>query len=129
MQTIEINKGLHIGFEDILRGIQQLDNQSLAHFVGEINRLVSNRNPENPNREEAELLKKIKMSIPHSLKRRQKQLYAKLQDETILTKEREELELLNNMIEEKTAERIVLLGELARLKGISLQELHAQLQF
>ena len=129
MQTIEINKGLHIGFEDILRGIQQLDNQSFAHFAGEINRLVSNRSPENPNREEAELLKKIKMSIPHSLKRRQKQLYAKLQDETILTKEREELELLNNMIEEKTAERIVLLGELARLKGISLQELHAQLQF
>ena len=129
MQTIEINKGLHIGFEDILRGIQQLDNQSLAHFAGEINRLVSNRNPENLNREETELLKKIKMSIPHSLKRRQKQLYAKLQDESILTKEREELELLNNMIEEKTAERILLLGELARLKGISLQELHAQLQF
>ena len=54
MQTIEINKGIHIGFEDIIRGIQQLDNQSLVHFAGEINRLVSNRNTPQPAKQEAE---------------------------------------------------------------------------
>ena len=54
-------------------------------------------------------------------------MYAQLQKETISNKEREELELLNNMIEKHTAERIVLMGELAKLRHISLQQLAVQL--
>ena len=62
MQTIEINKGISVGFADIIRGIQQLDNHSLAKFAGEINNLVSKRNTEQPHLRELELLKKNKKS-------------------------------------------------------------------
>jgi hypothetical protein len=128
MQTIEINKGIHIGFEDIMKGIQQLDNQSLAKFANEINLLVSNR-IQQPNDRESELLRKIKNSVPTTMKRRQKQLYTKLQEETISLKETEELQLLNDMIEEKIAERIILMGELAQIRHITLQQLSAELDF
>jgi hypothetical protein len=128
MQTIEVNKGIHIGFEDIMKGIQKLDNQSLANFANEINLLVSNR-IQQPNNKDAELLRKIKNSVPITMKRRQKQLYTKLQEETISLKETEELQLLNDMIEEKIAERIILMGELAQLRHVTLQQLSAELDF
>ena len=47
-----------------------------------------------------------------------------LQDGSITTKEHEELILLNDKLEEKAAERILLLGELATLKGISIQQFY-----
>lgn len=127
MQTIEINKGIKVGFEDIIKGVQQLDNQSLATFANEINRLVSKRNQTKPDLKEVELLKKIKIAIPASVKRRQKQLFTRMQEDIITTSEHDELVLLNNIIEEKTAERIGLIGELAALRDVSIQELNKQL--
>ena len=123
MQTIEVSQGIQVGFEEIIKGIQKLDNQSLAHFAGEINRLVSSRKGQNINSHEAELIKKLKTTIPPSIKRRQKQLFLKLQDATINSIERDELLLLNDLIEQKTAERIVLMGELAKIQKKSILQL------
>ena len=47
-----------------------------------------------------------------------------MQDNTLTTPEHEELVLLNGMIEEKTAERIGFMGELAQLRQITLPELN-----
>ena len=127
MPAIEITKEMRVGFEEIMKGVQQLDNSSLAKFAGEINRLVSARTIETKENSEFDLLKKIKTVIPTSLKRRQKQLYFKLQENSISAVEHSELILLNNMIEEKTAERIMYVGELAKLRGITVQELSAHL--
>ena len=127
MQTIEINKGIKVGFEEIIKGVQQLDNQSLTTFANEINRLVSTRKHLKSDKREVDLLKKIKTAIPVSVKQRQKQLFARLQEDIISLPERDELILLNNLIEEKTAERIVLIGELAALRHVSVQELYEQL--
>jgi hypothetical protein len=127
MHTIEIENGIHLKFEDLLKGIQRLDNQSLSNFANEINQLVSKRNNNSPNKREADLLKKINTVIPSSIKRRQKELYTALQENTITAKEYEELILLNDKLEEKAAERIYLLGELSALKGLSIQQLATQL--
>ena len=128
MQTVEMPNGTPVGFEEILTDIQRLDNQSLVAFAVEINRLVAHRNNgQQPNQKEAILLKKIKATIPPSVKRRQKQLYANMQEGTLTNLEREELLLLNSMIEEKTAERISLMGQLAMLRHISIEELYSQL--
>jgi hypothetical protein len=127
MQTIEINKGIKVGFEEIIKGVQQLDNQSLTTFANEINRLVSTRKHLKSDKREVDLLKKIKTAIPVSVKQRQKQLFARLQEDIISPPERDELILLNNLIEEKTAERIVLIGELAAQRHVSVQELCEQL--
>jgi hypothetical protein len=126
MQTVEVNNNIRLGFDDILSSIQQWDNQTLAKFGNEINKLLSYRkDPDNYNKEQI-LIKKIKSVIPSSIKRRQKQLFAKLQENTLTPKEHEELILLNNMIEEKMAERITLMGELAALKHVSIKEIALQ---
>lgn len=126
MPATEINKDRRIGFEEIMKDVRQLDNSALVKFAGEINRLVSVRTGETSEKKEMELLKKIKNGIPASLKRRQKQLYSVMQQSSITSVEHDELVLLNNLIEEKTAERITFIGELAKLHGITIQELSAQ---
>jgi predicted O-methyltransferase YrrM len=128
MQTIEISNGARIGLEDIFKGIRQLDNQALATFAVEVNRLVSQRKAQTPAAQEAALLRKIKSAIPASIWHRQRQLYSKLQEGVITAPEHEELVLLNGIIEEKNAERILLIGELATLRGISARELALQLK-
>lgn len=128
MQTIEIPNGIRIGLDDIFKGIRQLDNQALATLAGEVNRLVSQRKAPTPAAQEAALLRKIKAVIPASIRHRQKQLYAKLQEEAITVPEHEELVLLNGIIEEKNAERILLIGELATLRGVPVRELALQLK-
>ena len=127
MQTIDIENGTQLGFDELLKVIQKLDNQSLSKFAIEVNQLVSKRNNNAPFKREADLLKQIKTVIPISIKKRQKQLYEMLHQGTITPKERDELLLLNDKLEEKAAERIHLMGELAVLKGIPIQELAAQL--
>lgn len=126
MQTIEIENGVRVGFDELLKGIRQLDNQALTTVAGEVTRLLSNRSAKTPADRENELLKKIKAIIPPSVRRRQKQLYSRLQHETLTPREREELLLLNHLLEEKSAERIMLLGELAKLRGVPVQQLASE---
>jgi hypothetical protein len=128
MQTILMENGTQFGFEDILKGIQQLDNQSLVRFAENVNQLVSKRTVPAKEKEQ-KLIKQINSVIPASLKRRQKQLYASLQELKITEKELEELKLLNNIIEEKSAERILLMGQLAILRGITLPQLVQETKF
>lgn len=71
--------------------------------------------------------RKIKTVIPASIKRRQKELYAQMQKNTLNLPEKNELILLNAMIEEKTAEKIRFMGELAQLKNLSIEQLNRQL--
>ena len=113
MTNVDIGQ---LGFEDIFNRIEQLDKSGLIKFADIINGLISQKNQES--QQEAQLLKKIKTHIPATMKRRQKELYAKMQNNTLNLPERDELLLLNSMIEEKTAERIVLMGKLAELRQI-----------
>lgn len=113
------------GFEDILIRVEQLEKPALLQFVGIVKDLVYKKN--NTSVYEAQLVKKIKNSIPLSLKRHQKELYAKMQNNALTFPEKEELMLLNALIEEKTAEKIRLMGELSQLRHLSLEELNHQL--
>ena len=116
MQTIEIENSSQLGLDDLLKVIQGFDNQSLSRFAHEVNLMVSKRNHLSLDQQEKALVKQINTVIPSSIKRQQKQLYKLLQDNTITPKEHEELIFLNNILEEKAAERILLMGKLATLK-------------
>lgn len=122
MIQVEIRQ---LGFEDIFNRIEQLDKPALLRFAGIINNLIAQKSQEA--QREAQLLKKIKTHIPVSMKKRQKELYAKMQTNTLSLPERDELLLLNRMIEEKIAEKITLMGELAQLRHISIEQLNHQL--
>jgi hypothetical protein len=122
MTNVEIRQ---MGFEDILNRIEQLDKPALLKFADVVNGLISKKSQ--VGQRETQLLKKIKSQIPATMKRRQKELYAKMQNNMLSLPEKDELILLNTMIEEKTAERIVLMGELAQLRHISIEQLNHQL--
>lgn len=89
--------------------------------------MLSKRGAQTPIHRERLLLKKIKTAIPAAVRRRQRQLYAMLQEGTLKTKEHEELLLLNHLLEEKSAERILLIGELAKLRGVTVEQLMTDL--
>lgn len=59
-----------MGFEDLLNHVEQLDKPTLLRFVDIVNGLVYKKKQTGDY--EAELLKKIKATIPTSLKKRQK---------------------------------------------------------
>jgi hypothetical protein len=127
MQILKMENGIHLGFDELISSIQQLDNQSLVKFSENINQIILKRSNKYSDTNESELVKKINSTIPASVKRRQKQLYAGLQENSLTQKEYEELQLLNGMLEQKSAERILLMGQLAAQKGITLQQLNNQM--
>ena len=127
MQTIEINEGVRVSLTKILQGIEKLDANTLDKFAQEVNSLVIYKQSKQSAKREAGLLKQIKSIIPASVKREEKRLFAKMQQGTITPKEHDELLFLLDFMENKAAERIHLMGELATLRGISLPELVKQL--
>jgi hypothetical protein len=123
VETVSTNG--QMGFEDLLSRIEQFDKPVLLQFADIINGLVYKKNQTSTY--EAQLVRKIKSNIPVSIKRRQKELYVKMQNNALSIPEKDELILLNSMIEEKTAEKIRFMGELAQLRHISIEELNHQL--
>jgi hypothetical protein len=123
MQTIEIKKGLQVRFEDLVQGISRLNTVELTTFFDQLNQVMGGQKSVASLNEEAILLKQIKDIIPSSVVRRFKELQTKQHNNTISEKEYEEIRMITDFIEEKSAERIVLLGALAKIRQIPLTEL------
>jgi hypothetical protein len=126
MASIEIaSTKSHTDFDDLLNRIEQFDKPALLHLADIVNGLVYKKHQQGTY--ESQLLRKIKNNIPPSIKKRQRELYAQMQNNQISVPEKDELMVLNGLIEQKTAEKIMLMGELAKLRGITLPELNHQL--
>jgi hypothetical protein len=76
---------------------------------------------------ETELLSRINDGFPASFWERFRPLRARMEAKALNEDERQEFIRLNARIEAKNTERIRLLGELARLRGVSLPQIMAQL--
>ncbi len=127
MQAIEIKKGGQNKFDDLVQRVSLLDNTDLMTFFEQLNLKISGQKTTAVLSEEIMLLKQIKNIIPVSLMRRFKTLQAKQHDNSISEKEHEEILLITNFIEEKSAERVELLAALAKIRQIPLTELVKQL--
>jgi hypothetical protein len=128
MQTVEIKKGLQIGFDDLVHRVSRLNSTELATFFEKLNHTIGGQKPLPPMGEEAILLKQIKAIIPASVIRHFKDLQTKQHNNTITEKEHEELLQITDFIEEKSAERVVLLAKLAKIRQVPLTDLAKQLQ-
>jgi hypothetical protein len=126
MQTVEIKKGLQVQFDDLIQGISRLNTTELTSFFEQLNRTISGQKPLPPIGEETVLLKKIKSLIPASVIRRFKELQNKQNNNIISEKEQEEILLITDFIEEKSAERVALLAALAKIRQVPLTELVKQ---
>jgi hypothetical protein len=127
MQSIEIQKGVKLDFEEFVKGASKMDTPTLTRFFKVVGNLLTVRATSNHNNREAEVLEKLENLIPPVLSRRYRTLHRKLQNDTITDKERAELRYIANFIEEKATDKVYLLAELAALRKISLDELIQQM--
>lgn len=100
--------------------------ESVAARVIEAHWAIASRVP-HLSASESELLAKINEGFPEVFWQRYRELRDKLRAETLAEEERQELIRLNDQVEGKNAERIRHLGELSRLRGVTLPEIMTQL--
>ena len=125
METVEIKNGFKVSFDELIQSVTRLNALELNTFL---NRLHQATAQQSPTQEEKMLLTQIKDIIPASIVRRFKELQAKQHNNTITEKESSEIVLLIDFIEEKSAERVALLGRLAQIQGIPVTDLARQLR-
>lgn len=112
---------------DLLKAVGQLDMPDLDSFVSQVIDLRARRRAPSLPKREAELLLAISEGLPEDDQRRYDELTAKSLDETLTPKEERSLLSLIKRSEANQARRIELLSELARLRGVSLVTLMADL--
>jgi hypothetical protein len=128
MQTIEVKKGLKIELDDLIVGLSKLDLQELTAFFEKLNLQMGFSEPQITRpKQEILLLKQIKSMIPRSIVRRFKELQQKQHVQPLSMPEETEILVLIDFIEQKSAERVYLLGALAKLRQIHISELVKQL--
>lgn len=128
MQTIELKKGLNVELETIIMGLSQLEADDLTDFFVRLNQQVQQTaSPIDAAQQDILLLKQIKSKIPQTVVNRLKALQLKRQKGVISDKENAEILLISDFIENKSAERIYLLGQLAQLRKVSITDLAKQL--
>ena len=121
MTTIPIE--VQVSTEQLLRAVEQLPAQELAAFVAQILTLQAQREAPHLSQSETVLLLEINQGISSELQQRFKELVAKRQSETITPDELHELIQITNQIEQRDAQRLAALDELASLRRMTLPEL------
>ena len=128
MQAIDIGKGINIGLTDLVNGVSRLETPELKKVLEELNQVLTRRNRPKPEDIEAQLHQKIIETVPASVVRRYKQLRAKSEQKQVSEKEHEEMLLLTDFLEEKNAERVLLMADLAKIQQVTLPELAKKLR-
>ncbi len=110
----------------MVKNLDNLDTNSLEKLAGKIGKVVALRKQPTKSEREAQLVKLIKQKIPASLFKYKNELYDKMEDNTITEKEMEDLRTVVNYLEELNAERILLIGELAKLRNVDIKVVAAE---
>lgn len=126
MTTIESEARFSAG--DLLEAVGQLDTPALERFVAAVIALQAHRKAPSLAPTEAELLQRINQGIPAELQRRYDALIGQRRAERLMPDEHRELLRLTEEIERIDAARIADLAALARLRGVSLAQLTADLE-
>jgi hypothetical protein len=128
MQPIQIKKGVKMELDDLVSSVSELDERALTEFFEKLNQRIAH--PESQiarHKQEILLLKQIKAMIPASVVRRFKVLQKKQHFQPLSQLEQDEMFVLIDFLENKSAERVYLLGALAKLRQIPVTELVKQL--
>jgi hypothetical protein len=125
MTTISIEA--QVSTDQLLRAVERLPAQELATFVAQVVALRAQREAPHLSQSETKLLLKINQGLPAQRQRRFDELVAKRQAETITPEEMQELIQITDQIEQRDAQRLAALIELAHLRGTTLDALTATL--
>ncbi len=117
----------HLTSDELVKAVEQLDAPELERFVAQIIALQARRKAPSLSQTEAALLQGINQGVPADLQRRYGELIARRQAGQLEPEEQRELLRLTDQIEAIEARRAEHLAALARLRGISLAQLVAEL--
>ena len=125
MQTVHVDAVLTS--DELLRAAGRLRLSELDRFVARVIALRAERVAPVASEAEAGVLLRISRGLPPEARARYTDLKAKRDAETLTVEEHGELLRLTDDVEKIQAERIEALAELARLRGMGLTEVMADL--
>ena len=127
MTILNVSPEIQIEVEKVLDGVAQLDTPELEQFLTQVSTLLAQRKATNLSKRETELLLKINQGLSSDLQQQYDALMAKLQADTISPPEHKTLLDLIDQIEQRDADRMKALVELAQLRNLPLETLLNQL--
>lgn len=110
------------GFNELLNVVEQLDTFELETLISKVASIRAKRKKSYCPEQESELLLKINQQTP-ATGQRFNDLSRKRQTEQLSHDEQLELIDLTTQIEQANVERITLIQELAKLRGLTLEEM------
>ena len=114
---------MQLSTDKLLQAVERLSLPELEWFVFEVLKLRARRIAPSISREEGELLARINSGLPRETQARYRELIKKRREERLTEQEYQELLTLTDEAEQKQAERLEALVELAALRNMSLREL------
>lgn len=116
-----------VSAEELLKAVDQLPTDQLEKFVEQVLLLQARRRVPYVPQKEAELLLKIHEGLSDEMQQRYDDLSTKRRAKTLTPEEHQELRTLLDQVEQRNAERVEALVQLAQIRQISLDELMSNL--
>lgn len=114
---------LEVTTENLLNAVVQMPESEFNRFVEKAKKLRQNgETTQTVSTAEADLLHKINVLFPSEKRRRYNELYAKFKSEDLDEKQYKELLNLSDEFEMRNAKRLEYIGELAELRGQTLEQ-------
>jgi hypothetical protein len=113
--------------ESLLKAIEQLSPLELDQLVIEVLSLRERRGSARLTTAESDLMNRINQGLPESVRSRYDELIDRRRNELLTAEELDELLRLTSQVEQLEGNRLEALAELARLRGIGLTALMAEL--
>jgi hypothetical protein len=125
MPTIHLEA--EVSRESLLKAIEQLNPQELDQLVIEVQNLRDRRGTARLTAAESNLMNRINQGLPEALRSRYNELIVRRRNEVLTSEELDELLRLTALVEQIEGSRLEALAELARLRGVALAALMAEL--
>jgi hypothetical protein len=125
MPTIHLEA--EVSRESLLKAIEQLNPQELDQLVIEVQNLRDRRGTARLTAAESNLMNRINQGLPEDLRSRYNELIVRRRNEVLTSEELDELLRLTAPVEQLEGSRLEALAELARLRGVALVALMAEL--
>ncbi|MDO8367779.1 MAG: hypothetical protein Q7T20_13340 [Saprospiraceae bacterium] len=118
-----------VDLDEIIEGMTAIDTATLEQFMQQVGNLVARKKaPNHLSERESDLLMAINYCIPAELQQRFEVLHVKSQSGILTAEEHAEMLQLIDQLEQKHAERLEKLIDLAQLRGVPLKMLMQDLQ-
>lgn len=117
-----------ITIKDLIKGAEELETSVLEDYIQKILQIRAKRVANNFDRQEAELLKNINIGLSEEKQLRKAELWKKRAAETLTESEYQELMNIIDESEALNVNRVINIGKLAQLRGITPIQLMEDLE-